>query len=159
MTNHYEHKHFVDVTDQAINEFGAGFCTECGEIVEENPTVGIDNSLIKGLHTNSKEINELELAIQEKISVTVGEMQTRLQSLRDQDQQMRLAIKGAMAASGIKKFDNEYISVTYVAPTTRKGFDSTRFKQEQPDIYKQYEKLSDVSSSIRITVKLPKGDK
>jgi len=159
MSNHYEHKHLVDVTDQAINEFGAGFCTECGEVINQDKEVAIDNSLIKGLQTTSKEINELEHVIQEKISVAVGELQTRLQTLRDKDQQMRQAIKDAMANTGIKKFDNEFLSITYVAPTTRKGFDSTRFKKEQPDIYSKYEKLSDVSASVRITVKLPKGDK
>lgn len=152
MSNHYEHKHFIDTTDKALNEFGAPFCTECGEIVEEK-VVAIDSSLIKGLQSTAQEISELELAIQEKISVTVGEMQTRLQKLKDKDSQMRKAIKDSMADSGIKKFDNEYLSITYIAPTTRKGFDSTRFKQEQPKLYGKYKKLSDVSASIRITVK------
>ena len=153
MTNHYEHKHFIDVTDEAINEFGTGFCTECGEIVEDEKAVAIDSGLIKGLQSTVQEISELEHAIQKKISATVGEMQTRLQDLRDKDGQMRQAIKDAMANSGIKKFDNEHVAITYIAPTTRKGFDSTRFKQEQPELYGKYEKLSDVSASIRITVK------
>lgn len=159
MINHYEHKHFVDVTDETINEFGAGFCTECGEIVNEDTTVGIDSGLIKGLHSTEQEISELEIAIQKKVSVAVGEMQIKLQTLRDKDQQMRGAIKNAMANSGIKKFDNEYISITYIAATTRKGFDGTKFKKEQPELYSRYEKLSDVSPNIRITVKLPKGAK
>lgn len=157
MSKHYDHKHFVDVSEETISEFGSGFCTECGEIVEEE-TVVIDNDLIKGLQTTSKQISELELAIQEKIASTVGDMQTQLQSLKDKDQKMRLSIKKAMEDSGIKKFDSEYLSVTYVAPTTRKGFDSAWFKKEQSDIYGKYEKVSDVSASVRITIKLPKGD-
>lgn len=164
--NHYEHKHFIDITYQTVNEFGAGFCTECGEIVDngndasgDQNNLNLDNKIINDLPIISQKISELEVEIQKRIAASVGDMQTNLQELRDKEQLMRSTIKDAMASSGIKKFGNDYISVTYVASTTRKGFDTAKFKKEQPGLYDQYEKLSNVSDSIRITIKLPKGDK
>jgi hypothetical protein len=40
-----------------------------------------------------------------------------------------------------------------VAPTTKTTIDSTKLKKEHPDIAEQYTKVSNVSASVRITVK------
>jgi hypothetical protein len=58
-----------------------------------------------------------------------------------------------MEANGIKKWENEFISITYVAPTTRTSIDSTALKKKYPQIAEECSKNSDVKSSIRIKVK------
>ena len=58
-----------------------------------------------------------------------------------------------MEKRGILNLDLGNVSITYVAPTKRKTFDSTRFKAEHADLYGQYQKESDVKSSIRIKLK------
>lgn len=40
---------------------------------------------------------------------------------------------------------------TYVGPSTRETFDSKKFKASNPDLYKDYVKVSSVSESVRIT--------
>lgn len=71
--------------------------------------------------------------------------------------EMEKAIKGqlikAMEKHGVKKFENDLVRFTYVAPTTRTSIDSARLKKEHPEIAEAYQKTSKVSSSVRITVK------
>ena len=58
-----------------------------------------------------------------------------------------------MTANNIKKWETDNIVVTYVAPSERKSVDSTRLKSEQPDIYEQYSKVTNVKEQIKIKVK------
>lgn len=67
--------------------------------------------------------------------------------------QMREALLIAMENQGVKSFENENIKITYVAPSTRKSIDSTRLRNEMPEIAKQFEKVSKVNASLRITLK------
>jgi len=76
-----------------------------------------------------------------------------LRGLMSKHSEIRSMIKAAMEENSVKKFENDFVAISYVAPTTRTSFDSTRFKEEQPDTYKKYLKISDVSSSIRIKIK------
>lgn len=156
--NCYEHKHEINVTDHTIDEFGSGFCRQCGEIIEDTTQITVDKKLIDGLKEVQLELSNLQSKIVENTPPVIVEMQQELSKLQDRDALLRSELKKAMAASSVKKFDNEWVTVAYVAPTTRVGFDSAKFKKERPEIYKQYEKRSDVSDSIRITIKQPKGE-
>ena len=59
----------------------------------------------------------------------------------------------AMKNNGIKSLENDYIALTYVAPTTRSTIDSARLKKELPDVAAAYSKTSEVAESLRIKVK------
>lgn len=61
--------------------------------------------------------------------------------------------KEKMEEYGIKKFDNELFTVTYVAPTTRQSIDTKKLKELHPRIAKKCTKTSDVKSSVRIKLK------
>jgi hypothetical protein len=58
-----------------------------------------------------------------------------------------------MEQNNIKKWENEFISITYVDPTTRTSIDSKTLKSKYPKIAEECTKTSDVKSSIRIKVK------
>lgn len=73
--------------------------------------------------------------------------------LEDQEKLLKEELTKAMEAYGVKSFDNDQIKLVYVAPTTRSTIDSTRLKKDHPDLAKEYTKTSDVSASVRITVK------
>lgn len=62
------------------------------------------------------------------------------------------AIKAEMESRNILDLQIGNVSITYVAPTKRKSFDSAKFKAEHADLYKAYQKESAVNSSIRIKV-------
>ena len=58
-----------------------------------------------------------------------------------------------MTANNVKKYESENIIITYVAPTEKKSVDSTRLKSEQPEIYEQYLKTSQIKEQIKIKIK------
>lgn len=62
--------------------------------------------------------------------------------------QHKEAIKELFKKNDIKSFKNEYIEITYVAPTKRKVVDTDLLKQA--GIYDQFTKEADVKESLRI---------
>ena len=66
---------------------------------------------------------------------------------------MREALEQAMSEYGITSFENEYVKVTHVAPTTKTSVDSKKLKAELPDVYAKYSKTSNVSGYVKISAK------
>lgn len=58
-----------------------------------------------------------------------------------------------MESNGTKKYENDFIAITYVESTTRVTVDSKKLKELHEDIYNECSKVSNVKSSIRIKVK------
>ena len=66
---------------------------------------------------------------------------------------MKSKLLEAMEKNGIKLFENDKVKFMYIAPTTRTSIDSAKLKKELPDVAEKYSKTSNVSASVRITVK------
>ena len=66
---------------------------------------------------------------------------------------MRVQLMAAMEKYGVKSFENKDVKFTYVAATTRTTIDSTKLKKDLPDVAAKYSKTSNVSASVKITVK------
>lgn len=49
-------------------------------------------------------------------------------------------------------FEANKIKITYIRPTSRESFDSSRFKKENLDLYNKYIKISQVKSSVRLKI-------
>ena len=109
----------------------------------------MNNELIKQYEDNTKAI----MATEEQITGLIQTQQEQLKALQARNTELKTAIKEAMEANDVKKFENDFVATTYVAPVDRTIFDSTRFKKEQPETYNQYTKISSVKSSVRIKVK------
>lgn len=90
-----------------------------------------NNEIFKAISALDKEANDL-VAKREEVKVKLLE---------------------AMETFDVKKFENDYIAVTYVAPSTRVTLDSKALKEDLPDIYEQYSRTSDVKASLRIKAK------
>jgi hypothetical protein len=59
-----------------------------------------------------------------------------------------------MEAHGVLNIKGEGFTVSYVSPTTRKNFDMKKAQADFPSLKKaQYYKLSNVKSSVKITLK------
>lgn len=58
-----------------------------------------------------------------------------------------------MKAEGISKLETPRLLVTRVAPTTSLTLDSKRLKEEEPEIYKQYSKLTARKPYVKITLR------
>lgn len=77
---------------------------------------------------------------------TIAKLEQNIEGIRE-------AIKTEMEERNILALKIGNVDITYIAPTKRKAFDSTKFKAEHADLYKFYQKESEVKSSIRIKVK------
>ncbi len=58
-----------------------------------------------------------------------------------------------MMELGVKSYSSHKIQMTVVSPKPRESFDSSRFKEEYPELYRQYIKVSETKPSVRITIK------
>lgn len=82
-------------------------------------------------------------------------MQYALESIKKLEQNIesiKEAIRIEMEERNILSLKIGNIDITYIAPHKSKKFDSTKFKAEHADLYKAYQKESEVKSSIRIKV-------
>lgn len=73
--------------------------------------------------------------------------------IEEQEKEMRVQLMVAMEKYGVKSFENEDVKFAYVAATTRTTIDSAKLKKDFPDIATKYSKTSNVSASVKITVK------
>lgn len=83
----------------------------------------------------------------------IAEFERQLKVIKEQEENLKEAIKAEMEAKGILKIEADGISITYVAPTQRETFDTKAFKKDNPEMYDDYVNFSPVKSSIRIKVK------
>jgi hypothetical protein len=84
---------------------------------------------------------------------TITNLVVMKKQLEDQEKQLKEDLTKAMETYGVKSFENDQIKLVYVAPTTRSTIDSVKLKKDHPDLAQQYTKTSNVSASVRITVK------
>lgn len=71
----------------------------------------------------------------------------------DEQKKLKEAIREAMEAQGIIKIDTPEIMINYIAATDRESFDSKTFREDFPEIYDTYIKMTTVAPSIRIKIK------
>lgn len=102
--------------------------------------------------------NELQLGeIEKQISLLIADLQNKQSELQNKNEEIKEQIKKSMEENEVKKYENDYISITYVAPTTRTTIDSKLLKEKYENIYNECSKTTDVKSSIRIKIKdIPK---
>lgn len=86
----------------------------------------------------------------EKFELQMMQFKVQAKLLEDQQKEYRDKLYQKMEENDIKKIDTGNIVITRVLPTERKSVDSKRLKEEQPDIYEEYLKVSKVKGSIRI---------
>lgn len=87
------------------------------------------------------------------LTQTIANIAAEKKRLDDEDKKMREELERAMSDYGVTSFENEYVRITHVEPSTKVSVDSKKLKAELPDIYSQYSKVSDVKGYVKITVK------
>ncbi len=110
------------------------------------------DEIIKEIQNVNKEIQ----IVDNRISQAIANEKTRLDSLKERDAHLREKLLEAMELSiangGSKKFENDVLRITYVPAQIRTTFDSTRFKNEAPEIYSEFTKETEVKPHLKISV-------
>ena len=66
---------------------------------------------------------------------------------------MKAALFAAMEQYGIKKFETDALTLTYVAPTVSHGLDSAKLKKKYPDAAADCAKDTPKAGYVKITLK------
>ncbi len=98
-------------------------------------------------------INNGKAEIAPLLAYELAMAEQRVKEIQDFQKRYKQKILEKMEELGIMKLDNDAITITYIAPTTAEKLDSKRLKEENPDLYNQYLKISDVASCIKIKCK------
>lgn len=98
--------------------------------------------------------SEKDMAIVEaKITNAIAKLETQKKTIAEKNAEIREKIKLVMEEKRITGYDNDYLSITYVAPYTKTTVDSKLLKEKYENIYNECSKTSEVKSSIRIKIK------
>jgi predicted phage-related endonuclease len=87
-----------------------------------------------------------------QVEEEVAKIELALKEAKERQEELRNGLYEKMAEYDIKSYTGERIKLTRVLPTKSKTFDSTRFKEEHPDLYKEYQKETSKAGSLRITL-------
>ena len=88
-----------------------------------------------------------------EISDKIAEFERNIKKLKEPEDLLKQSILEEMEAKGIVKIENDDLLISYVAPTDRETFDSKKLREDNPDLYDEYIKITKVKASIRIKVK------
>lgn len=78
-------------------------------------------------------------------------------AIRRRDE-MRAALLEAMEKAGVKKFESDNLTLSYIAGAERETFDKKAFKEDYGEVYFDYVKISKTKPGVRITIKEPKDE-
>ena len=91
--------------------------------------------------------------LSEEVCERIVSLEKQAKEIKKQQDSMKNDILDAMQKYGVLKFDNEFLKIAFIPEHDTERFDSKTFKEENPDVYDLYAKISKVKPSIRITVK------
>ena len=94
-----------------------------------------------------------DVVFSEEVCKKIVSLEKQAKEIKKQQDIMKNEILDAKQKNGVIKIDNEFLKIAFVPEHDAEKFDSKTFKEENPDIYDSYVKLSKVKPSIRITVK------
>lgn len=118
------------------------------EALKENPDMSEVDFYSISLDENKNEIAVLANQI-EKLEIQLHQYK----ELEKQYKNMKEELYNAMEKHNIKKFETDNIIITRVLPSTRESIDSKKLKEEQPTVFEQYKKISQINGSVRIKLK------
>lgn len=102
---------------------------------------------------NIIERKDSDVALSEEVCERIINLEKQAKEIKKQQDSMKAEILDAMQKYGVLKLDNEFLKIALVPERDAERFDSKTFKDENPDVYDMYVKISKVKPSIRITVK------
>lgn len=93
------------------------------------------------------------LVLDKETSQKIAEFEKAIKDIQEKEKALKEAILNEMQAKNIVKIDTPELSITLVAETYKETFDSKLFKEQNPDLYDSYVKMSTVKASLRLKVK------
>lgn len=102
---------------------------------------------------NIIERKDSDVALSEEVCEKIVSLEKQAKEIKKQQDSMKAEILDAMQKNGVIKIDNEFLNIAFIPEHATERFDSKKFREENPNVYDLYAKISKVKPSIRITVK------
>ncbi|MBU5486994.1 hypothetical protein KQI77_02295 [Clostridium sp. MSJ-8] len=83
----------------------------------------------------------------------IQNLEIKAKEIKEKEEELKAILLKAMEDNNIKKWENDVLTISYIAPTIRNSIDSTKLKKDMPEVAEKYTKTSNVKSSIRIKLK------
>lgn len=83
----------------------------------------------------------------------IAEFEKMAKEIKAKEDALKAAILAEMESKGVIRLETDELNITYVAPTERETLETKALREELPDIYDTYVKISPVKASIRIKLK------
>lgn len=89
------------------------------------------------------------------VKQTIFAIEKEIKNLTELRDKYKKALIQEIEDRGITKCNitNDFFTLTYKGVSTRETLDSKRLKEDMPEIYDEYVKISNVSSSISVRLK------
>lgn len=84
---------------------------------------------------------------------SIGSLVVQKKDIEAKEKAMRKQLIAAMEKYRVKSFDSDAVKFVYIEPSTKTTVDISQLRADKPELVKQYEKVSPVSASVKITVK------
>lgn len=86
-------------------------------------------------------------------AVKIADFERKMKEIKEAEDALKAAVLAEMEEKGILSITTDDMTISYVASGDRESLDSKRLKEEQPELYDSYVRISPVKSSIRIKLK------
>lgn len=83
----------------------------------------------------------------------IAALAVQKKQIEEQEKTMRDKLRETMESYGVKSFETPEVKFLYIPATTRTTIDTARLKKAMPDVVEKYSKITNVSASVKITVK------
>ena len=102
---------------------------------------------------NPLQVEEDKIAKIETIYREKKALEEQIKSLEEQEEQIKAEVIAEMKSNAVKTYENDTIRVTYKSESVKNSFDSKKFAEAEPELYKNYLKTSKIKESLTIKLK------
>lgn len=88
-----------------------------------------------------------------EVENTIARIDAQSKHYKKQAEEMKEALRLEMVKQNVKSYETERLKITYIAPSERVSVDSKKLKEEMPEVWEQYSRVSTVKDSVRITLR------
>lgn len=94
-----------------------------------------------------------KIVVAQEFTKAYAEFQRQALEMDLKLKEVKEKLKQAMEDNGVLNYEDDFIKVIYKKAYTKSTIDTKKLKEELPDIYEEYSKTSNVSSSISVETK------
>lgn len=98
-------------------------------------------------------IGQNELSIVARQIEKIEFQLTQFNKLQDTYKTLKKKLYDLMDEYDVKKWETDHVVITRILPSKRESLDSKKVKEDYPEIYEAYKKVSNVAGSVRIKLK------